>query len=320
MRSARLALIRVVLVFGLAAAGWAVAGSSSGASPRWSEHQVSRAHVLHPRLRHHPGHHRFNLVRTGIDLPTVGVSWTTPKNGAVVSGKLEESAHNCVVSAKSSLGIDHVTFYRDGRVLNAERNAPYSCIWNTATAVDGSSHTLKAVAHDERGGTASASVRVTVHNVDTSSPRTKITSGPSGTIGNASASFWFKSSEAGSSFECRLDGGSWAGCSSPKPYSGLADGVHSFQVRATDGAGNTDTTPASRGFTVDTSPPTVSWSTPGNGDAVSGQLNEGAHNCYVSASSSSGIDHTSFYLDGALLNTERSAPYSCIWNTTTAVD
>ena len=48
MRSARLALIRVALVFGLAAAGWAVTGSPSCASPRWSEHHVSRAHVLHP--------------------------------------------------------------------------------------------------------------------------------------------------------------------------------------------------------------------------------------------------------------------------------
>ena len=256
MGGTRQGLVRMSLVLGMAASIWAVAGSPSGASTRWSEHDVSRAHA--PRAsssRHHASRHRFNLVRTGIHRPTLHLSWMTPKNQAVVSGKLKESAHNCVVSATSGAGVDHVVFYRDGALLNTERSAPYSCIWTTTTAVEGSSHTLKAVARDELGGTASASVRVTVHNADTRPPGTRITSGPSGTIGTPSASFSFTSSEAGSSFECRLDGGAWAGCSSPTPYSGLADGSHGFEVRATDGATNTDATPASRSFTVDTSSP-----------------------------------------------------------------
>src|SRR5207253_845497 len=42
---------------------------------------------------------------------------------------------------------------------------------------------------------------------------------------------------------------------SPAAYSGLADGGHSFQVRATDRAGNTDPTPASRNWTIDTVAP-----------------------------------------------------------------
>ena len=47
----------------------------------------------------------------------------------------------------------------------------------------------------------------------------------------------------------------FAPCTSPQPYSSLADGAHTFEVRATDAAGNTDPTPASRSFTVDTAPP-----------------------------------------------------------------
>jgi len=60
----------------------------------------------------------------------------------------------------------------------------------------------------------------------------------------------FSSSEAGSHFQCRLDGASFAACSSPKAYSGLGSGAHRFKVRAIDRAGNVDRTPAIRDFSV----------------------------------------------------------------------
>ena len=85
-------------------------------------------------------------------------------------------------------------------------------------------------------------------------PETRITAGPSGTVASGSASFSFTSSEAGSAFQCRLDSGAWAACSSPRSYAGLANGSHSFDVRATDPAANTDATPASRTWTVDLAP------------------------------------------------------------------
>jgi hypothetical protein len=93
--------------------------------------------------------------------------------------------------------------------------------------------------------------------VDTVAPQTTIDSGPSGPTNDDSPSFDF-SSEAGASFECRLDSNQEADfdpCTSPQSYSSLAVGAHTFEVRATDQAGNTDQTPASRSFTVDTSPP-----------------------------------------------------------------
>lgn len=95
---------------------------------------------------------------------------------------------------------------------------------------------------------------------DTTPPETTIDSGPSGTTNDSDPSFAFSSDEPGSTFECRLDGPSpateaFAACTSPKAYSGLADGAYTLRVRATDGAGNTDPTPATRGFTVDTAPP-----------------------------------------------------------------
>ena len=95
---------------------------------------------------------------------------------------------------------------------------------------------------------------------DTTPPDTSITSGPSGIVPSGSASLSFSSTETGSTFECRLDGGAWETCASPKAYSGLADGGHTFSVRATDGAGNTDATPAARTWTVQTpAAPTASF-------------------------------------------------------------
>ena len=86
-------------------------------------------------------------------------------------------------------------------------------------------------------------------------PDTGITSGPSGTVNSTTASFAFSSNEAGSTFECSLDYADYAPCSSPKDYTGLTSGNHTFRVRATDAALNTDTTSASRTWRVDTIAP-----------------------------------------------------------------
>jgi hypothetical protein len=90
---------------------------------------------------------------------------------------------------------------------------------------------------------------------DTSSPDTSIDSGPSGTTISTSASFSFHSTDAGATFECRLDGAAFGPCASPKSYAGLSVGAHSFAVRATGAAGGTDPTPATRAWTVVASPP-----------------------------------------------------------------
>ena len=82
-------------------------------------------------------------------------------------------------------------------------------------------------------------------------PQSSITSGPAATTTARSATFTLSSSEAGSTFECSLDGGAFASCASPKTYSGLALGAHELRVRAIDAAGNVDPTPATHGWTIE---------------------------------------------------------------------
>ena len=137
--------------------------------------------------------------------------------------------------------------------------------WSTAIVFADGAYTIFATATDAAGNTSvlSASRSFTV---DTTAPETTITLGPPPLSNSADVSFSFTSDKAGSSFQCSLDGGVYGGCTSPQAYNGLADGAHGFLVRATDQASNTDPTPASWDWTIDTAAPAAPLiSTPGEG-------------------------------------------------------
>ncbi|MFP5389237.1 MAG: Ig-like domain repeat protein, partial [Thermoleophilia bacterium] len=60
------------------------------------------------------------------------------------------------------------------------------------------------------------------------------------------------------SYQCRIDSAQvvdWTACASPKSYTGLPDGSHTFEVRAIDQAGNADQSPTSFSWAVDTTAP-----------------------------------------------------------------
>ncbi|RHW28012.1 hypothetical protein D0Z08_06955 [Nocardioides immobilis] len=116
-------------------------------------------------------------------------------------------------------------------------------------------HTFRVRAIDD-----SAQVDLTpatrTFTVDTA-PNTTISIGPSGPTSDNTPTFWFSSSQPGSTFACAVDDGAYATCTSPHTTPVLSDGTHTFRVRATDadGAPDTDPTPAQRTFSVDTVPP-----------------------------------------------------------------
>ena len=119
-------------------------------------------------------------------------------------------------------------------------------------------HTFQVRAIDAAGNTDQFPAQFT-WTVDTTPPDTAINAHPSNPSSSAPASFGFTGSDAGgtgvASVQCQLDGGGYSACSSPKSYSGLGDGSHTFQVRAIDAAGNVDQFPASFTWVVDTTAP-----------------------------------------------------------------
>ena len=87
---------------------------------------------------------------------------------------------------------------------------------------------------------------------DTKAPDTEIKKAPSGTIKKDKAKIKFKADESDVSFECKLDKGDFEECTSPVTFKNLKDGKHKVLIRAADGAGNIDSSPAKAKFKVKT--------------------------------------------------------------------
>jgi hypothetical protein len=81
-------------------------------------------------------------------------------------------------------------------------------------------------------------------------PNTTLLRGPAARTKARLATFRFSSNEVGSTFQCKLDRGRWTACKSPKTYRNLKKGLHTFQVRAKDRAGNLDRTPAKKTWRI----------------------------------------------------------------------
>jgi hypothetical protein len=87
-------------------------------------------------------------------------------------------------------------------------------------------------------------------------PDTVIDTAPPALTTSTSATFTFHSTLTPATFTCRLDNGTSQACTSPRSYSALANGSHTFSVFATSG-GTADNSPAIATWNVDTTPPTV---------------------------------------------------------------
>jgi hypothetical protein len=91
----------------------------------------------------------------------------------------------------------------------------------------------------------------TVQVANPSAPDTAITKGPKKKTTKRRPKFKFTASQAGSTFQCRLDKGAFASCTSPfLPPAKLTLGKHVLRVQAIGPTGIADPAPAVRKFKV----------------------------------------------------------------------
>ncbi len=127
------------------------------------------------------------------------------------------------------------------------------------SALAAGAHIFQVRGYDSAGNmSAPASYSWTI---DLRPPQVQITSTPAKETRQTSATFQFVASDAESSVqstECRIDSGTFQACNNSVVYNNLAEGNHTFEVRATDVAGNISS-PATYTWFVDLTAPSLSF-------------------------------------------------------------
>jgi choice-of-anchor C domain-containing protein len=124
------------------------------------------------------------------------------------------------------------------------------------------------------GNVSVSAAGTVVASPDTIAPDTTLTGTPAAQTTSNLATFTFTGTDnpGGSGvalFQASLDGANFSTAVSGISYSNLADGPHTFAVRAVDAAGNVDTTPATYAWTVaSTSPPPSPPPPPSSGNLI----------------------------------------------------
>lgn len=261
-------------------------------------------------------------------LGSLVVTMTSPASGSSVSGTTTVSAS---VSIIGLLTVQSVQFQLDGNNLGAaDSSSPYSISWNTTGASNGS-HTLSAVATATLGLQFSSNpITVTVNNApppDTTPPTVSITSPANGATvqGTLTVAASAADNVGVVGVQFFADGAALGAEDTSAPYSvsvgtsASDNGTHTLTAVARDAAGNRTTSAAititiANGPPPDTTPPTVSVTSPGSGTTVSATISVTAN-----ASDNVGVVGVQFRLDGVNGGSEdTSAPYSVSWDTTTA--
>jgi chitodextrinase len=176
------------------------------------------------------------------DIGSPSVVLTAPAADASVRGTVTLAA-----DASDDVAVDRVEFFINGIIAGTDYLPPYAIAWNSITRGDGPIAIRARVIDTSTNVTFSASRTIIVDNA---APDTTIDSGPAGSANGSAAAFTFSANEPDATFDCALDAGDLVDCTSSQSYSDLAAGAHTFQVVATDAAGNTDPTPAQRIWTV----------------------------------------------------------------------
>jgi hypothetical protein len=156
---------------------------------------------------------------------------------------------------------------------------------------------------------------------DTTPPTASVTAPASGaTVRGTIAVTASASDDRGVSQVALLVDGAAVATDLTAPYSFTLDtttltaGGHTLQARASDAAGNTGTS-APVSITVDNLGPTVAVTSPAAGASVTGLVTITA----TATDSGSGVASVGFLVDGVLIGTDTTTPFTFVWDTGTAI-
>jgi len=192
-----------------------------------------------------PGAHHFEVhaIANGIVDPTPAThDWTVDKTAPNTMITLPPPllTNNPVATIAFSSDDSSATFQCS---LDGGPFAPCSNPFVSGPLADGK-HNFQVKAIDGAGNIDKSAAKAKAWTVDTTAPNTTIAKGPTNPSKSTNAAFKFKSSEKKSTFQCNLDSGGYTPCTGAMTFPRLSLGAHHLDVRAIDGAGNIDPTPA----------------------------------------------------------------------------
>lgn len=270
---------------------------------------------------------------------------TQPPDASIVDpgdGELVYGSVTITADVHDNIGVDHVEFYLDGRMLNNgyDDSVPFEVEWDTSGLSDSTTCDLYVKAYDTSLNFAmSDTITVTVYNstpppVDTQPPSVTIETPTEGDIVSGTVLITAVASDNVTieRVDFYIDGvipGNSTEYHAPYEHSwetsGLEAGsVHTIAARAIDSSGNvaySDTVHVSIAAQTpppaDTEPPVVSITNPADGDELSGIVT-----ITCDAADNVGVARVDFYMDESLLSggSDTSAPYQYELNATVYTD
>jgi hypothetical protein len=273
------------------------------------------------------GNHSIEARATNINLETASETLNTvfdqsapdtlsldnPSSGTQ-SGTITMSA----TAFDTQSQIEKVEFLVDGNSKGEDSSAPYTLQLDTSTLADGT-RSYQAQAYNRAGLTAIVGRSLLTDNSPPVLSMTQPVVSP--LSGNVTMAAVGNDPQSGITVvEFLVDGVVRGTDTGPSPYSfifntvasGLADGAHNFQVRATNGV-NAQTTTPTTSLVVDNSAPVVTLTNPGNGTIIRSVITIAAN----ATDTASGISQVQFVIDGGNFGApDTSAPFELVLDTT----
>lgn len=248
-----------------------------------------------------------------VDNLSPSASVLSPTNGAMISGTTTID-----VSAQDNIAVDRVDIVVDTTVVQTISSPPYTLTYDTNGLVDGS-HMINAVVYDRAGNVGSSSM--VTFSTDNTAPTVSITQ-PSDAVdvaGSVTIAATAFDLEGVDRVEFFVDGVQIS-TDSTEPYesawntTAIADGTHTIRTRAFDGVGSfADSVTIT--VNVDNTAPTLTFDDPPADASVVNDVTLSA-----SANDASGVTQVDFLVDGVVVGSDNTAPFSYVWDSSTAAN